>query len=68
MSSLSIDNKERVYYDVGGLAVKLEIYGWDVTADHTVCGTNSMKVYYAYFYEDSDRDDADGPGSEIEVE
>jgi len=64
----STDNKERVFYDVGGLAVKLEISGFNVTSDDSGCGTNSMKVYYAYFYEDSDRDDANGPGSEIETE
>jgi hypothetical protein len=66
--SYSYDNKERVFHDVGGLAVKLDIYGYNVTADNAGCGTNSMKVYYAYFYEDSDRDDYDGPGSEIEAE
>lgn len=68
-SSVSLDNKERVYHDgVGGQAVKLEIVGYRATADNMGCGTNSMKVYYAYFYEDSDRDDADGPGAEIDPE
>jgi hypothetical protein len=32
-----------------------------VTADNTSCGTNKMLVWYAYFFEDSNRDDADGP-------
>ena len=63
------DNKERVFSTaVGGKAVKLEIYGYSVTADDEGCGTNSMKVYYSYFYEDGDRDDGDGPGSEIASE
>jgi hypothetical protein len=68
-SSLSLDNKERVYHDgAGGQAVKLEIVGYRATADNMGCGTDSMKVYYAYFYEDSDRDDVDGPGAEIDPE
>jgi hypothetical protein len=28
----------------------------------------TMLVYYAYFYEDDDHDDADGPGLEIDPE
>nr|VFK64459.1 MAG: hypothetical protein BECKTUN1418D_GA0071000_12642 [Candidatus Kentron sp. TUN] len=68
LSSTSYDNKERVFYDVGGKAVKLEIEGYDVTADDAGCGTDSMRVYYTYLYEDSDRDDSNGPGSEIESE
>ncbi len=63
------DNKERVYYSaIGGQTVQLEIDGWDVKTDTTSCGSNSMKVYYAYFYEDDDRDDADGPGSLVDTE
>ncbi len=49
------------YNGVGGNAVKLEIYGYGVTADNEGCGTNSMKVYWTYLWEDNDRDDADGP-------
>lgn len=63
------DNKERVFSrGVGGSAVKLELDGWDVKTDSTACGRNSMLVYYAWFYEDDDRDDSDGPGSLIDVE
>ena len=63
------DNKERVFSrSVGGQAIELEIEGWDVKTDTTSCGSNSMKVYYMYFYEDGDRDDADGPGSLIDPE
>jgi hypothetical protein len=43
--------------------------GYNVTSDDAGCGTNSMKVYYAYFYEDSARDDVDGrSASDVEVE
>lgn len=63
------DNKERVFtYDVGGKAVQIDVIGSDVTTDAEGCGTNSMKVFYSYFYEDGDRDDANGPGAEIEAE
>jgi hypothetical protein len=66
-SSVSVDNKERVFYQgVGGKAIQLQIYGYNVTADDTGCGTNSMKVYYAYYYEDSDRDDSDGPNASVD--
>ena len=65
----SYDNKERVYYSKpGGKALTLEISGERVTADSEGCGTNSMKVYYAFFFEDDARNDADGPGSEIDKE
>lgn len=69
-SSLSFfDNKERVYYSgIGGKAVKLEIHGFNVTADNEGCGTNSMRVYYAMFYEDDARNDSDGPGTSIDPE
>lgn len=48
---------------------RLRLSGYDVTAGAAGCGSNSMKVYYAWFYEDSARDDADGPdGSRVETE
>ena len=57
----SFDNKERVFYtDPGGMAVKLEVSGWNVTADNAGCGSNSMRVYYAVIWEDNDRDDSTG--------
>ena len=63
------DNKERVYHhDVGGERLQLRISGWNVTSDIAGCGRNSMMVYYAYYYEDDARDDANGPGHEIEIE
>lgn len=58
----SYDNKERVYYsDPGGTAVQLALYGYNVSADDTLCGANSQRIYYGHFFEDSDRDDPDGP-------
>lgn len=64
------DEKERVYYSsAGGNALEIRLTGFDVTADNVSgCGTNSMNVYYAYFYEDNARNDLDGPGAEIETE
>ena len=68
VQSATYDNKERVVDNrIGGKAVKLQIIGDDVTADNALCGTNSMLVFYAFYFEDTDRDDGDGPGSEIEV-
>lgn len=61
-SASSYDNKERVFYQgISNKAVQLEISGYTVTADDEGCGTNKQRVYYAYFYEDDARNDADGP-------
>jgi len=68
------DNKERVFRDYGlgwtsGQKLKIQLIGTSVTSDNLGCGANSMMVYYAWFMEDADRDDADGPtASEIEPE
>ena len=60
------EEKERVVYlGVPSAKYDLKIIGYNVTSDEAGCGTNSMRVYYAFFYEDSDRDDAEGPGPEI---
>jgi hypothetical protein len=56
------DEKRRIFTDaVYTTPYELRIIGDDVTADDAGCGTNSMLVYYGYFYEDSARNDADGP-------
>jgi len=61
-SNDSYDNKERIYYSgIGGKSISLKIYGANVTADNEGCGTNRMRFYFAAFYEDSARDDAEGP-------
>lgn len=53
------EEKERVYVaDLSGDRYwRLRVSGWRVTADDTGCGQDRMKVHWAYFYEDSDRDD-----------
>jgi len=63
------DNKERVFYDnvsfsAGPLENKnidLELVGVDVSSSNEGCGSKGMMVYYAWMYEDSDRDDSNGP-------
>jgi hypothetical protein len=70
-SDTVLDNKERVYRsDAGGTAYQLRLVGADVTYDgFAPCGANSMLVYWSYFYEDDDRDDANGPtAAEIDPE
>lgn len=66
VSSSGSDNKERVIlHDFSGINAarhRLKLHGYDVTADAEGCGSNKMKVYFAWYYEDSDRDDSDGPG------
>ena len=57
-SSLSSDdNKERVFLDpLSAPALDIEIIGADVRYDGGSCGTNSVEVYWSWFYEDSDRE------------
>ena len=67
LSSLSTtDNKERVFLNsAGSKALKFEIIGTNVTADNEGCGANKMLVYWAYFFEDDARDDADDPTASV---
>lgn len=62
------DEKERVYYEPNGGRYRFIIRGTDVTAEDEGCGVGSMMVYFAYYMEDSDRDDANGPDSSIDTE
>ena len=63
-SNSSFDEKERVYFGTaGGQALKLEIVGYDVGSDNEGCGTDANRVYWAFFFEDDARDDADGPSA-----
>ena len=60
------DNKERVFVNYGlgsisGQKLKVQLIGTHVTNDTSGCDVNSMMVYYAWFMEDDDRDDSDGP-------
>lgn len=59
-SSSGDDEKERVKHSTDGTSATFELvfHGENVTYDGDGgCGTNSKLIYYAYFYEDSDRDD-----------
>jgi hypothetical protein len=64
------DNKARIYDEaIGrfeGRKTWLELAGFDVTNDSTICGDDAALVYYAYYFEDDQRDDWNGPGAEIE--
>ncbi|MFO1419096.1 MAG: hypothetical protein U1E83_10555 [Methylotetracoccus sp.] len=54
----AFDNKARLYYhDIGGKAVKIRFYGTDIAGhDDSVCGADSVHVWFALFWEDSDRE------------
>ncbi|MEE9385041.1 MAG: S8/S53 family peptidase [Nannocystaceae bacterium] len=56
-SQSASDNKERVFHDdPGGRDLSLRIRGFNVTADDEGCGDNRMRVWFAWYYEDSDRE------------
>lgn len=69
-SASSYDNKERVFYtSPGNKNLELGIVGYDVTATAEGCGVGKQRVYYAFYYEDSQRDDPEGPiATNIQVE
>jgi len=62
------DEKERVYYEPNGGKYRFLIRGTDVTGTEEGCDAGSMMVYFAYYMEDSDRDDANGPDWTIDEE
>ncbi|HVH99005.1 MAG TPA: hypothetical protein VM869_09855, partial [Enhygromyxa sp.] len=52
------DNKARLFHDdIGGRTPVVRFAGSNISG-HTdpVCGANSIRVFFAYFYEDSDRE------------
>lgn len=54
----SYDNKARLFRaDIGGTTPVIRFNGYNVSG-HTdpVCGANSIRVHFAYFFEDSDRE------------
>lgn len=52
------NNYLRTYYsDPGAWTLRLQLSGSDVTQDNGGCGSNSVKVYWAWIVEDNDRDD-----------
>jgi len=54
----SVDEKERVftYNSTGDYFYRIRLHGWEVKSDNTGCGTDSIRVAYAWFFEDSDRE------------
>lgn len=54
----SYDNKARVYYeDAGGLQLNLRLIGYNVGGhDDPLCGQDAIRVYFATFVEDADRE------------
>lgn len=54
-------NKQGDPGDPGGKCRKLVLEGSNVTANDEDAGQHRRVVYFAYFYEDTDRDDAGGP-------
>lgn len=63
------DNKQRIFHPAGQQGTyTLRLGGIDVRSDDSVCGSNSQLVYVAYFLEDSDRDDGDGPDTSVDPE
>ena len=65
------DNKERVYLPaVQGQNLELRVHGFRVATQQQYsaeCGRRAMKVYWAYTWEDTARDDANGPPPSIEL-
>jgi hypothetical protein len=60
LSSDTRDNKERVALErPDGGPYRLNLRGERITADDEGCGTNSMRVYWAYVVEDGDREAAE---------
>ncbi len=56
------DNKQRVVdFDPAGWTLTMELNGANVTSDKEGCGTDSTRVYYAWYWEDQSRDDAGKP-------
>jgi len=66
----SYEEKKRIiwYYFYNNTYYRFRLQGQNVTCDSCACGTNAMRVHLAYFYEDSARDDAEGPDGTIDVE
>lgn len=65
------DEKERVAWgnvSSSSYRWRIKIIGTDVDGDDAPCGTSATAVHFAFFFEDSNRNDANGPGSETDVE
>jgi len=65
------DNKQRVYTAIANPtadAWRLQITGRDVTSDAEGCGVDSTRVYFAWLYEDQDRDTGTSLDTQIRPE
>ena len=66
-SSQTSDLKKRILAsgsEIQGRKVRLRLYGYDVNSSHDDrgnCQDGKARVYYAFIFEDNDRDDADAP-------
>jgi hypothetical protein len=70
-SDTGTDLKKRVYYgSVGGHYARLRVVGSEVNSGHGdrgSCAVGKARVYYIWIYEDSARDDYDGPNAEDNI-
>ncbi len=58
LGDVSFDNRKRISVDPNGGCMRLRFVGNDIpTGD----GYYNRKIYWAYYFEDNDRDDANGP-------
>ncbi len=68
-STSRTDEKERVFQsNPFTRQYRLAIKGHQVTSQFTECGGNSVKVFYAYFFEGNNRGGTDEPGTDIDPE
>ena len=68
---IDYNEKGMIHVDLNNmpqLTFTVQLSGQHVTTDVEGCGNNSMKVYVAWYFEDTARDDADGPGTEIQTD
>jgi hypothetical protein len=67
-SDWSFDTKKRVIFDtgVGGACWQIRLHGLSVTANPWLSSATQRVVYVAAYWEDTARDDADGPPAAIQ--
>ncbi|MBU1413970.1 S8 family serine peptidase [Myxococcota bacterium] len=64
------EEKKRVFYSsfYNNTYYRIRMQGQNVTTVSGFCGSNSIRVHLALFYESSARDDFDGPWGDIDTE
>ncbi len=68
-STSRTDEKERVFQsNPFTRQYRLAIKGYQVASQFTECGGNSIKVFYAYFFESNNRGGTNEPGTDIDPE